>query len=152
MFLCFYCDEKYNFGHKCKAIAQILIIPNSEEGFDEELPVRESFLFDERIDQREVATPQISLHAMTGILMPQTLKFTGCIGKSEVQILVDRGSIHNFLQSKVVSMLQLLVTFDRKFEVMVGNGEKMTYEGMCSAIPIQIQKRIFLMDFYVLPI
>ena len=117
-----------------------MIIPDSEEGFDEELPVREPLLFDEQIDQREVATPQISLHAMVGILMPQTLKFTGYIGKSEVQILVDGGSTHNFLKSKVVSMLKLPVSSDRKFEVMVGNGEKLTCEGMCSAIPIQIQK------------
>ena len=49
-------------------------------------------------------------------------------------------------------MLQLPVTCDRKFEVMVGNGEKLTCEGMCSAIPLQTQKRIFLVDCYVLPI
>ena len=107
---------------------------------------------DEEVDQRELETPQISLHAMARILMPQTLKFTGCIGKSEVQILVDGGSTHNFLQSKVVSMLKFPVTCDRKFEIMVGNREKLTCADICSAIPIQIQKQIFLVDFYVLPI
>ena len=49
-------------------------------------------------------------------------------------------------------MLKLPVSCDRKFEVMVGNGEKLTCEGMCSAIPIQIQKWIFVVDFCVLPI
>ena len=103
--LCFYCDEKYSFGHKCKATTHILIIPDSEDGCDEEFFVGETLLFDEHMDQREVATPYITLHAMARILMPQILKFTSCIGKTEVQILVDGGSTHNFLQSKVVSML-----------------------------------------------
>ena len=28
--LCFYCDDKYTIGHKCKASAHVIIIPNSK--------------------------------------------------------------------------------------------------------------------------
>ena len=84
--------------------------------------------------------------------MPQTLKFRGSIGTLEVYVLVDRGSTHNFLQSRIVSMLQSPITNNKQFEVMVGNGDTLKCEGMCAAIPIQIQKSVFLMDFYSLPI
>ena len=97
-------------------------------------------------------TPHISLHAMSGILLPQTLKFRGSIGKLDVSVLVDGGSTHNFIQSRVVSILNLPITFDKHFAVMVGNGEILKCEGLCTAIPIRIQKKIFIVDFYILPI
>ena len=68
----------------------------------------------------------------------------------EVSILVDGGNTHNFIQSRIVSSLQLPITNSTKFGVMVGNGETLTCEGMCVAVPIESQKRIFLVDFYVL--
>ena len=35
---------------------------------------------------------------------------------------------------------------------MVGNDEILRCEGMCPAVPLRIQKEIFLVDFYILPI
>ena len=35
---------------------------------------------------------------------------------------------------------------------MVGNGDVMRCKGMCTAVPIQIQQKVFLVDFYILPI
>ena len=46
-----------------------------------------------------VSTPQISLHAMSGVFFPQTLKFKASIANLEVYVLVDGGSTHNFIQS-----------------------------------------------------
>ena len=107
--LCFYCDEKYIFGHKCKASAHILIILDSETSQLEGDFVPENIVsLEEEADMNE--TPQISLHAMSGILMHQTLKFKGSIRKMNVNILIDRGSTHNFLQSKVVSLLNLPIS------------------------------------------
>lgn len=107
--LCLYCDEKYIVGHKCKASAHILIILDSEV-----LNLEEDVDSDELCSSNEISeridTPQISLYAMSGVLMPQTLKFKGSIGRLNVNILIDRGSTHNFLQSRVVSLLNLQVT------------------------------------------
>ena len=69
-----------------------------------------------------------------------------------VQVLADGGSTHNFLQSRVVSLLNLTVSSRKQFDVMVGNGKILKCEGLCSAIPIQIERHVFLVDFYVLPI
>ena len=35
---------------------------------------------------------------------------------------------------------------------MVGNGETLSCKGMCAIFPIQIQRKVFLVDFYFLPI
>ena len=37
-------------------------------------------------------------------------------------------------------------------EVMVAKGETLTCEGRCAAMPIKIQKKVFLVDFYVIHI
>ena len=49
-------------------------------------------------------------------------------------------------------MLQLSITNNSKFEVMVGNGDILTCEGMCVVVPIKIQNRVFLVDCCILPI
>ena len=138
-------------GHKCKALAHVLIVPESKDlGEEEEGEI--ASLENQKVDSELPITPHISLHALSGILMPQTLRFKGFIGRLNVQILVDKGSTHNFLQSKVVALLNLIVSTKRLFDVMVGNGEVLKCEGLCSDIPVQIQKRVFLVDFHVLPI
>ena len=65
--------------------------------------------------------------------------------------MVDGGSNHNFLQSKVVSVLNLQVYSKKQFDFMVGNREVLKCEGLCSAVLVQIQNHVFLVDFYILP-
>jgi hypothetical protein len=50
----------------------------------------------EDIDLEET-TPTISCHALEGINTPQTLKIEGYIKKKKVTMLIDSGSIHNFI-------------------------------------------------------
>ncbi|XP_061352732.1 uncharacterized protein LOC133297581 [Gastrolobium bilobum] len=152
--LCFTCGEKYFFGHKCKASAHILIVP------DEDISHCSSDIITEdpnpnvciETDCSESITPQISLHALSGIMVPQTLRFLSYIGESKMSLLVDSGSTHNFLQPKVVSALNFPMSSDRKFDVMVGNGQTLKCEGFWQGVPVQIQQHIFLVVFYVLPI
>jgi hypothetical protein len=47
-------------------------------------------------DQQDVE-PQISLHALTGICAPQTLKLIGYIKHCKAIILIDNGGTHNFI-------------------------------------------------------
>ena len=153
--LCFYSDEKYSFSHKCKASVHVLITPDVEEGGEDDCIWEDS---DEvlQVDHEVVAmgetTPHISFYAMSGVFLPQTLKFRGSIGKIDISVLVDGSSTHNFIQSRVVSVLNLPITFNKQFEVMVGNVEILHCEGLCTAVPIRIQKKIFFVDFYILPI
>ncbi|XP_061347791.1 uncharacterized protein LOC133293270 [Gastrolobium bilobum] len=152
--LCFYCGEKYFRGHKCKPSVHVLIVPD-EDIIDDEL-LHNSECLDAissfPTNTTDIITPQISMHALSGFVVPQTLRFKGLIGKSEMLLLVDGGSTHNFVQPRVVAELQLPILNDRQFDVMVGNGQVLKCEGFCSAVPVQIQQHVFLMDCYVLPI
>ncbi|XP_061353332.1 uncharacterized protein LOC133298114 [Gastrolobium bilobum] len=152
--LCFTCGDKYFFGHKCKASVHILIVPDEEfsHSSDDIIPEDNNSMMSTPPDCPDSVTPQISLHALSGIMVPQTLRFNSHIGKSEMSLLVDGGSTHNFLQPKVVAALNLPMSSDQHFDVMVGNGQTLKCEGFCQAVPVQIQQHVFLVDFYVLPI
>ena len=68
--LCFYCDEKYVFSHKCKASVHVLIVLDSEDMGEEEHVGEISTIvqqpYQDSLDMM-VSTPQISLHAMLGV-------------------------------------------------------------------------------------
>ena len=49
----------------------------------------------------------ISYHAMSGDLVPQTLRFQGIIGSQCVSVLLDTGSTHNFIQSRIARAVGL---------------------------------------------
>ncbi|XP_061370333.1 uncharacterized protein LOC133313043 [Gastrolobium bilobum] len=147
--LCFYCGDKYFMGHKCKVSVHVLIVPDDEQLDPEDI---DSMNTPQETTDEPDPTPQISLHALSGFSVPQTLRFNCHIGKSELSLLVDGGSTHNFLQPRVVSTLRLPLVTDKQFDVMVGNGQTMKCEGFCPAVPVQIQKHVFLVDFYILPI
>ena len=71
--LCFYCDEKYTFGHKCKASVHVLIVPDSEESVEDD-SILEDIDGVQQVEQEIVETyqptPQISLHAMKFFFLP----------------------------------------------------------------------------------
>lgn len=50
---------------------------------------------------------QISLNALSGMLAPKTFRILGQIAHSQVTILADGGSMHNFVQTRVAKFLGL---------------------------------------------
>ena len=72
-------------GHRCKALAHILIVldlEDCEEEEDEGVDPEASTKTEEEMGLYH--TPHISLHAMSGIVLPKTLRFKGFIGKMHV--------------------------------------------------------------------
>jgi hypothetical protein len=51
--------------------------------------------------------PHISLHALTSIYAPQTLKLIGYIKHRKIIVLIDSGSTHNFIQQCVTQETQM---------------------------------------------
>ena len=94
----FYYDDNYIAGHKCKATAHVLIILDSDDFPSKEIEAVEGI---PEIKEQDVLieTLQISLHAMSRIVMPHTLKFKGSIGELNVSVLMDGGSTHNFFSN-----------------------------------------------------
>lgn len=60
---------------------------------------------------------------MAGYTNPNTLAFEEKIGNKELMVLIDGGTIHNFIQDRLVNFLGLQSSESNNFHVMVGNRE-----------------------------
>ncbi|KAH9779621.1 hypothetical protein KPL71_007762 [Citrus sinensis] len=143
--LCYYCDEKFTPGHRCKR-PQLFMI--------EDLP----YLGSEDVNgvqfeqDTQETIPEISFHAMAGTEHPQNLRVSGKLKNKEVTVLIDGGSTHNFIDQSIVSKFGLPVVRDKKLQVMVANREKIECVGQCQALTLIIQGLPVTTDFYVLPV
>lgn len=77
---------------------------------------------------------QLSNTASFGGSAPQTLCVNGFIYGYPVTVLIDTGSSHNILQTRLAHFLQLLVSPFSPFSVMVGNGDQLKCSGLCSDV------------------
>ena len=98
--LCYNFDDKYFPGHKCKEPNLFIAISEDVSENDVDDPLVE--LSHEPIDMTPPSDPSevelvIFLNSFTGFYAPQTLKLIGYIKHRKVIILVDSGSIHNFI-------------------------------------------------------
>jgi hypothetical protein len=112
--LCYNCDDKYVQGHRCKRSFHILIA-NPEHASTSDDPLTHLLLENQTVFQPDnELTPdpvtdsaQISLHALMGHTIPQTLRVLGLLKNSPVVVLIDSGSTHNFIQDRVAKQLGL---------------------------------------------
>ncbi|GKB39215.1 peroxidase 64 [Tanacetum coccineum] len=97
---CFRCGDKYGPRHRCKTSTFKVLEANEdvEESFTTDLTELES-------DQEETA--EISLHAILGKPHPTTMKVHGMLNSTEVLILIDGVSTHNFISDVLMNELKL---------------------------------------------
>ncbi|GAU15122.1 hypothetical protein TSUD_08600 [Trifolium subterraneum] len=148
--LCYNCDEKYAQGHRCKRIFHLLIVEPEDDvtdasTFQMEVPNSET-----QVDCTDPA--QISLHALMGHSIPQTLRVVGQIHNHSVGVLIDSGSTHNFVQARVVKQLGLVTQPTQSFKVLVENGEQLNYSTICSQVSLFLGPHEFVVDLFVLPL
>lgn len=93
----------------------------------------------------------ISYHALTGVISSSTLRFTGQVNGTLVQVLVDGGSTHNFVQPRAAKYLQVPIEPVPKLSVMVGNGQCMPCKAVSRQVSLLIQGGTLVEDLYVLP-
>ncbi|KAG9444941.1 hypothetical protein H6P81_016281 [Aristolochia fimbriata] len=150
--LCYYCDEKYTWSHNCKNLPQLLLM--TEEGDPIEEPpttvVDTSTLTEPHQIDEVQAQSAISYNAMAGGVSPNTLRFIGQIQGKPVQVLLDGGSTHNFIQSRAAKFLGLPIEVVPNFSVLVGSGDRLPCEGIVKQVPLSIQGCELKEDFYVL--
>lgn len=99
---------------------------------------------------RGAGTLGISYHALAGGHSSSTLRFLGHVNGSPVQILVDGGSGHNFVQARVANFLQLTIESIPNFAAVVGSGQRLRCEGVVRQVPLTIQGCKLVLDLYVL--
>lgn len=142
--LCYNCNDKFSPGHRCKRLFVIEgVWPNGED--EPEEPQDHQDVQDEEI-------PEISLHAIAGTQAPQTMRVHGWIVRQPIQILVDSGSTHNFLNSQVARKAGVTPSEGGCFEVAVANGEKLRSSGRCRGVGMKLQGVPILVDLYLIPL
>jgi hypothetical protein len=104
--LCYNCEEQYQKGHRCKRLFHLRIVtPDEPSDEASSLQMVASKPDPVLVEQEEIdPTPdpaQISLHALMGHSIPQTLRVMGQIRNNPVSTLIDSGSTHNFVQDRV---------------------------------------------------
>lgn len=91
--LCFFCDEKYEFGHRCKSKRPQLYHLEWEDLEEEQV--------DECEEDVDKEFSQISVNALAGITHYQNYEGDGSLREN----LLDTGSTHNFIDTAVAKKL-----------------------------------------------
>jgi len=121
--LCYYCDDRYIPGHKCTK-PQLFMISEVDD-------VEESSSHEDEANENppDEVSAEISFHAISGTILPQTLRLPGKIHNKDVVVLIDGVSTHNFIEQSLVEWLGLTVDNGVKLEVVVANRDKLACVG-----------------------
>ena len=147
--LCYTCEDKWSFNHKCPN-KHIMLLQVDEEEIVEQTPDHNDQNNPEPIQQE--LELHLSLNALKGASGVGTIKFVGHIGNTPVQILVDGGSSDNFLQPRIAQFLKLDVEPAPCFKVLVGNGNSLSSEGTIKELKVSVQGHELKLPVYLLPI
>jgi hypothetical protein len=148
--LCYTCDSKYTRGHVCQVPRLFLIEvvdKNVDTGGHTEPPPEEDpgeFFLEE--------FPEISLNAITGSPSPKTMRIVGFIKLHRVVILIDSGSTHNFVDTKLAATLGIRPTGQDNILVRIANGQEVVSPGRSREVEVRMQGHVFRTDLFLLPL
>ena len=91
----------------------------------------------EEEDFKEI-NPQISVYAINGIALRgyRTMRVTMHVKKRALNILIDSGSTHNFLDIKVAKKLSCIIVNINLMRVDVANGSSLSYVAACKGLTL----------------
>lgn len=140
--LCYHCDDKWSPGHRCKPRLHLFIADNEPD--DLEPPVSPP--------PAPSVISQISLNAMEGTFAPHTFRLLGSIHHQQLVILVDGGTTHNFIQTRMARFLALPSSPTASLRVMVGNDNTLECDTVSHQVPLHIQGNSFTLHLLHLPL
>lgn len=89
--------------------------------------------------QQNPPTPHISLHALVGNAVTETLGVNGIIENKDIIILIDARSTHNFIQDRVVKLLEQ-VSQSSNFSGYGRQWRQIAMQSFCFNVPITLEK------------
>ncbi|CAM8905618.1 unnamed protein product [Rhodiola kirilowii] len=159
--LCYNCDERWVSGHRCKPKFLCLLVDSPSEDLlddpydsttlldDDPCPTQSHIIHPDPTLQPTDA-PNISLHALEGHFVPSTLRLAAKIDGRQIMVLIDGGSTHNFMQTRLAKSLRLAVEPSPHLSVTVGNGEKLNCAGFCKQVPLTLNTHQFSVDLHLI--
>ncbi|OIS97937.1 hypothetical protein A4A49_01646 [Nicotiana attenuata] len=114
-------------------------------------------LFDEMLTRVELSEEYvvscfIRVHAMNGLRDIRTMRVTVSVKGKAVQVLIDTGSTHNFLDLNTAKKLGCVLTAIAPFDVSVADGKKVKSNYICKKLMWKMKGVSFDSDMLVLPI
>jgi len=146
--LCFKCGEKWSKQHQCPQQVPLHIIEELLEVLDHS--------DGDTSDDGDLCSPvDSSLMALSTASVPtqkkrRTMQLQGFIGKQEVLILVDSGSVSSFISESVVQQQKLSVTPISSEHFVVADGGSVSYSGLVQQLQWWTQGHCFTQDMRVL--
>ncbi|KAF3774859.1 hypothetical protein EJ110_NYTH52125 [Nymphaea thermarum] len=148
--LCFYCDEQFQPGHKCKQL-QLYEVVESEDELEANEEIDTDGTEVAKVEEEAEEQEEVLCHALTNNGL-NAMKVVGKINNQKVTVLLDTGSTHNFLNSRLAHLVEGKVTPQASLNVLVGNGERMSCNKVCKNVSLEMLKTPFTLDLYLLPI
>ncbi|GKV19872.1 hypothetical protein SLEP1_g30072 [Rubroshorea leprosula] len=96
--------------------------------------------------------PQLSLHALTGELAYQMLKVIRIVGKRSLMILIDFGTTHNFLDSKLAQELGCKLEDVKQFQVSMANDSQLSGSRRVADFTWKMKGLEFQLEMLLLPL
>lgn len=96
--------------------------------------------------------PQLSVNALSGASAYQTMRVSGLHNKRLLQILIDSGSTHNFLDLELAKKLGCKLKSITPLPVTVANGTRLEALYICRSFLWQLQQTQFTSDVMLLPL
>ncbi|XP_070022199.1 uncharacterized protein [Nicotiana sylvestris] len=133
--LCYKCGEKYHPGHQCRPRQLNAISAATEEALEAALHQEETVI----IPEEEIVDKAISLNALSGTEVPNTIKLRGEAKKNSLIILLDSGSTHSFLDMEAAKKIGCLILEAVPMRVIVENGNYLMSLHICHKFKWKIQ-------------
>ncbi|RZR91310.1 hypothetical protein BHM03_00019397 [Ensete ventricosum] len=135
------CDELWSRDHRCKKGCLLLIEPI--EDIEEEVQEHE-----EEVTDEEQQLLDITMHALTGYANPQMMKVGGLLKQQPITILINTGSISNFINSKVAIHMALPIE-DCMFDVKFTDGRILKCDRRCPRVKLMLQDQEIIAYFFL---
>ncbi|XP_026459345.1 uncharacterized protein LOC113360006 [Papaver somniferum] len=145
--LCLNCDEKYQPGHRCKSQQLFMMVAVHEEDDLEPSPPQAP-----SEDQLIDSDMEISLHALTGNVNPDTIRIPGFIKKRAITVLVDTCSTHSFIDTALATQLGCEVQPTAHMLVTVANGARTKRTDICPQLQWTMQQQQFATYLRLIPL
>lgn len=148
--LCFTCGEKYSKQHKCPASVPLHIV-------EELLEVLQIESDNDQSDHSSNDSDDEDLMLLSGsssgkCKRKRCFRIQGFVGKRQVLILVDSGSVSSFISTKMVAELQCPVQQIPATTYVVANGNSVECSEMVKALEWGAQGHTFQHDCKVFPL
>lgn len=76
---------------------------------------------------------EISVHALSGNVTPNTIKLKGLLKKRKLSVLVDSGSTHSFLDPIAARLNNITMVTTPPLVVMVADENRLVSDSKCPA-------------------